>query len=167
MRRKFHQINLSKRLFWWNFHIFHRVRSINEDLECNSINSKTLDKDRNVRFDAGLTSLQGSFTSVGENWLETGKFVVAVSVSAVRVVVRVVALLPAVKVIILSYSSLTLIKLECLFMEILFSLSWCLNGAQYYGFVVVLSFKQWKRISSKHSTRWQHLSWLKASAFFS
>ncbi len=26
---------------------------------------------------------------------------------------------------------------------------------------------QWKRISHKQSTRWQHLSWLKASAFFS
>jgi hypothetical protein len=26
---------------------------------------------------------------------------------------------------------------------------------------------QWKRISRKQSTRWQHLSWLKASALFS
>jgi hypothetical protein len=26
---------------------------------------------------------------------------------------------------------------------------------------------QWKRISCKHKARWQHLSWLKASAFFS
>jgi hypothetical protein len=26
---------------------------------------------------------------------------------------------------------------------------------------------QWKRISRKQSTRWKHLSWLKAGAFFS
>jgi hypothetical protein len=26
---------------------------------------------------------------------------------------------------------------------------------------------QWKRINRKQSARWQHLSWLKASAFFS
>jgi hypothetical protein len=25
---------------------------------------------------------------------------------------------------------------------------------------------EWKRISSKQNARWQHLSWLKASAFF-
>jgi hypothetical protein len=30
-----------------------------------------------------------------------------------------------------------------------------------------LRVKQWKRISRKQSARWQHLSWLKASAFFS
>jgi hypothetical protein len=33
------------------------------------------------------------------------------------------------------------------------------------GFTVNL--KQWKRNSCKQSARWQHLSWLKASAFFS
>jgi hypothetical protein len=27
--------------------------------------------------------------------------------------------------------------------------------------------KEWKRISCKQNARWQHLSWLKASAFFS
>ncbi len=29
------------------------------------------------------------------------------------------------------------------------------------------SYPQWKGINRKQSTRWQHLSWLKASAFFS
>jgi hypothetical protein len=28
-------------------------------------------------------------------------------------------------------------------------------------------FKEWKGINRKQNTRWQHLSWLKASAFFS
>jgi hypothetical protein len=28
-------------------------------------------------------------------------------------------------------------------------------------------FTQWEGINRKQSTRWQHLSWLKASAFFS
>ncbi len=32
---------------------------------------------------------------------------------------------------------------------------------------VMSGFVQWKRISCKHSTRWQHLSRLKVSAFFS
>ena len=32
---------------------------------------------------------------------------------------------------------------------------------------VCSSDKQWKGINRTQSTRWQHLSWLKASAFFS
>jgi hypothetical protein len=31
----------------------------------------------------------------------------------------------------------------------------------------IFIFLQWKRINRKQSARWQHLSWLKASAFSS
>jgi hypothetical protein len=36
------------------------------------------------------------------------------------------------------------------------------NNSLYESYLV-----QWKGINHKQSTRWQHLSWLKASAFFS
>ncbi len=35
------------------------------------------------------------------------------------------------------------------------------------GLLKIGKQRQWKRISCKWSTNWQHLSWLKASAFFS
>jgi hypothetical protein len=36
-----------------------------------------------------------------------------------------------------------------------------------FAFALVQLVAQWKGINRKQSTRWQHLSWLKASVFFS
>ncbi len=41
----------------------------------------------------------------------------------------------------------------------------CLDS--YSAVFIVTVLQQWKGINCKQSTRWQHLSWLKASAFFS
>jgi hypothetical protein len=38
---------------------------------------------------------------------------------------------------------------------------------QSFELIAIISCIQWKGINRKQSTRWQHLSWLKASAFFS
>ncbi len=41
------------------------------------------------------------------------------------------------------------------------------TGGQGYSIISIFNYKQWKGIKCKQSTRWQHLSRLKASAFFS
>jgi hypothetical protein len=53
-----------------------------------------------------------------------------------------------------------------LFCHALFSLL-TLVGRVLSFFIITYSSVQWKRINCKHSDRWQHLSQLEASAFFS